>query len=143
MIRCPALLGASALLALAAQGCCTNSGRPAAPAGPPTAACSKAASYYELDLKLQTLRKKMMDCIGREARQGHLGTTHQCYRALRLVESARWWLKTLVMPQNHLSVYQPTEVFRLRFLCSIERLTAAKDPKQVEQRYLEMIRFYP
>ena len=142
MFHRPALLGASLLLALAAQGCCANSGRPTTPS-PPTATCSKAASYTELDLKLQNLRQKMMGCIGREARQGHVGMTHKCYRALRLVESARWWLKTLVMPHNRLPVYQPAEVFRLRFLCSIERLATARTPKQVEQRYLEMIRFYP
>ena len=137
-----ALLGPVALLAIAAQGCCPGRGRPA-PVKPIDTNCRGAASYSELDQKLRNLRKKMMSCIGSEARQGHVGTTHQCYRALRLVESARWWLKTLVMPQNRLPVYQPAEVFRLRFLCSIERLAAATTPKQVEARYLEMIRFYP
>ncbi len=125
---------------LAAQGCCTTS--QATPARPPST-CSKTASPQELDLKLEALRKMMMDCIGRQARRGHVGTTHQCYRGLRLVESARWWIKTLVMPGNRLPVYQPTEVQRRRFLCAIERLAAARTPKQVELRYLEMIRYYP
>ncbi len=142
MIPRPALLGASLALALAAQGCCASKGTPAT-AKPPAQDCKVESSYAELDVKLQKLRKKMMDCIGSEARQGHVGTTHQCYRALRLVESSRWWLKTLVMPKNRLPVYQPAEVFRRRFLCSIERLAAAQTPRQVEQRYLEMIRYYP
>ena len=137
MFRLSALLA----LILAAQGCCAS--RATTPVGPAAATCDTTASDTELDAKLQSLRNKMMECIGREAKRGHVGITHQCYRALRLVESARWWLKTLVMPQNRLPVYQPSEVFRLRFLCSIERLTRAVTPRQVEQRYLEMIRYYP
>lgn len=142
-MRARSLLLACLPALLAAQGCCTTAGQaaPDRPLAPVT--CTQRSSPQELDLKLEALRKMMMVCIGREARQGHVGQTHQCYRGLRLVESARWWLKTLVMPGNRLPVYQPTEVMRRRFLCAIERLTAARTPKQVERSYLEMIRYYP
>lgn len=129
-------------LSMLAQGCCPPPGRtPATPRTLPS--CDHNPGYRELDQKLQTLRNKMLACVGREGSQGHVATTHQCYRGLRLVESARWWLKTLVMPENAIAVYQPAERLRLRFLCAIERLARAEDPGQIERRYVELIRHYP
>jgi hypothetical protein len=81
--------------------------------------------------------------VGREAQKGHLDTAHRCYRALRLLESARWWTRTLMTPDQQLKVYQPPEVIRDDFLCCIERLVQAKTPDEVERLYLEMVKNYP
>jgi len=87
----------------------------------------------------------MLRCIGEKGRQGDLERAHRCFRALRLLESARWWLRTL-LGENGLTpaVYRvPVETVKNEFLCRIERLTRAKTPREIEQIYLEMVRSYP
>ena len=88
-------------------------------------------------------RRPLLDCVGREASQGNLPRAHRCYRSLRLLESARWWLQTLVGQDELHRVYAPAESIRLEFLCRIEALAAAHTPEQVEALYLNMIRSFP
>lgn len=105
--------------------------------------CQRTGSCNLLDLQLQKTRKLMLECVGREADKGHVGPAHQCYRALRLVESSRWWLETLMTPANSIQVYKPAERIRMQFLCCIERLAQARTPAQIERLYLDMVRSYP
>lgn len=74
-----------------------------------------------------------------------VGRTHRCFRALRLLESGRWWLRTL---ESHLSTAPPvyaTSIASIRreFYCRLERLAEARTPEQVQRRYIEMVRAYP
>lgn len=107
--------------------------------------CQKIGSCGQLDTALRAAKKPLLACISRAGASMDVGRTHRCYRALRLLESARWWLRTLdaelgVMPK----VYRiPVETIRQEFYCRIERIGAARTAEQVERRYLEMVRSYP
>jgi hypothetical protein len=119
---------------------------PATEARPPcTPQCRRDHTCHLLDDKLVAGRAPLLDCVGREARRGHLGRAHRCYRALRLIESARWWLQTLTSEDPVLpTVYRvPVETVRSEFLCRLEILARARTPVEVERRYLEMIKAYP
>jgi hypothetical protein len=96
-----------------------------------------------LDAELVAARRPLLACIGQEASRGHLSEAHRCYRSLRLLESARWWLETILGQDELETVYQPAETIRSEFLCRIEQLARAKTATEVEQLYLEMIRSYP
>jgi hypothetical protein len=91
------------------------------------------------------VRQPLLACVGRATRHGHLDEAHRCYRALRLVESARWWLRTFATEESSLaSVYRvPVETVHLDFLCRVRRLAAARTPEAVERLYLDMIQAYP
>ncbi|MCB9555470.1 MAG: hypothetical protein H6707_05150 [Deltaproteobacteria bacterium] len=86
-----------------------------------------------------------MQCIAVAANKGRLDRAHACYRALRLLESARWWLKT--MQASHPALppvyHEPNEQRRLEFFCRLERLAEARSPSEVQRRYLAMIRSLP
>jgi hypothetical protein len=84
-----------------------------------------------------------MQYLGQEAQRGHLNQAHRSYRALRLLESARWWLQTILNENELDPVYQTSETTRQEFLCRIEELTRATTPGRVEAVYMEMIRSYP
>jgi len=130
------------IVALSTSSCCATPQRKTTPHC--ETACLKR-SCADLDERLLQARQPLLDCIAREGRRSHIGQTHRCYRALRLIESARWWLRTLnaslgIMPP----VYKvPTESLRQEFLCRIERLAAARTPHEVQRRYLEMVAAYP
>jgi hypothetical protein len=119
---------------------------PAKPGQPPRTCvpdCHRRSSCAELDARLVDARQPLLECVGREAGHGNLAQAHRCYRSLRLLESARWWLKTL-LGQNELdSVYMPADNIKLEFLCRIEALSRARTPEKVEALYLDMIRSYP
>jgi len=100
-------------------------------------------SCPDLDGALVAARQPLLECVGGEARRGHLAGAHRCYRALRLLESARWWLRTLIGQDEMASVYQPSETVRLEFLCRIEQLARARTADEVERLYLDTIRSYP
>ncbi|MCC6748659.1 MAG: hypothetical protein IT371_13445 [Deltaproteobacteria bacterium] len=99
----------------------------------------------ELEARLDEARRPFVACVGDEARLGRLSTAHRCFRALRLLESGRWWLRTLTGEAETVpTVYGVTrEPVRLDFLCRLERLALARSAPAVEERYLEMIRAYP
>jgi len=96
-----------------------------------------------LDARLVDARQPLLACVGREAGHGDLQAAHRCYRALRLLESARWWLMTITGQDELHRVYAPAETVRQEFLCRIESLTRARTPARVEALYLDMIRSYP
>jgi hypothetical protein len=106
-------------------------------------ACHRAGRCSDLDGQLLAARQPLLRCVGERARRGELTDAHRCYRALRLLESARWWLKTLLGQDELLTVYQVTESHRLEFLCRIAELARATTPGAVERLYLEMIRAFP
>jgi len=105
--------------------------------------CRKTSSCAQLDGRLVEARQPLLACVGREAAHGNLDRAHRCYRSLRLLESARWWLKTLTAQDELHRVYSPSDSVLTEFLCRIEALTLARTPGKVEALYLEMIRSYP
>jgi hypothetical protein len=105
--------------------------------------CEKTSSCGQLDAQLVAARQPLLDCIGEQARRGNLEHAHRCYRSIRLLESARWWLKTLTGQDDVHKVYSPSDTFKREFLCRIEALSRARTPQKVEALYLEMIRSYP
>ena len=135
----PALTAAA--LALLVSGCAPV--RAQDPSSSCVPECHRTQSCGELDRRLEAARQPLLRCIGEEARRGHLADAHRCYRSVRLLESARWWLGSLMGVDEISSVYQPSETFRLEFLCQIERLSRARSPDEVERLYLETIRSYP
>jgi len=108
-----------------------------------TPRCERTVGCGALNQELLKAQKFFYRCISEQAPKGHLSQTHKCYRSLRLLESARWWLKTLTTPEDQLKVYQPSSVILRQFLCAIERLAAARDSAEVERLYLDMVRHYP
>ena len=130
------------LSAFSAMGCAPKP-LPRSPASSCTPRCSGDRGCGDLDGKLIAARQPLLQCIGHQASRGHLAEAHRCYRSLRLIESARWWLKTLSSPNELDAVYQPSEKMRQEFICRIEKLTQAKTPAEVETLYLEMIRAFP
>jgi hypothetical protein len=107
--------------------------------------CNTIEQCPELDERLVSARQPLFKCIATEAHAGRLDKAHRCYRALRLIESARWWLRTLTADRGELpSVYRtPVETFRNEFFCRIERLSTAAQPELIEQRYLDVIQAFP
>ncbi len=105
--------------------------------------CQPASGCPELDAALVAARRPLLACVGEEARHGRLAEAHRCYRALRFLESARWWLSTLLGSDEMSAVYQPAESVRLEFLCRIERLVGARTAADVERHYLDTIRAFP
>jgi hypothetical protein len=87
----------------------------------------------------------MLDCVGKHAHAGRLDRAHRCYRALRLIESARWWLRTLASDDALLpNMYRvPVETVRQAFVCRIERLAGARTAAEVEARSLQMVQAFP
>jgi hypothetical protein len=134
------------MLLCAALGC---SGPDAVvrPTPPPPASCaldcSPSFGCLGLDNGLVKARALMVKCVGDQASKGHISRAHRCYRAARLLESARWWLTTLQVPDHINKVYQPSPSRHRAFLCSIQRLGKCSTATEVEQRYLEMIKYYP
>ena len=129
------------LLPLLALGCSPPPVQP-----PPRScvpACHKRSSCDALDARLVDARQPLLACVGREATRGELAEAHRCYRSLRLLESARWWLKTLTGQDELHSVYMPSDTVKMEFLCRIEALTRARTPQEVEVLYLDMIRAFP
>lgn len=125
---------------------CAACALPSRPAVKPCSpACARQADCAGLDERLLQARAPLLGCVGRATRHGHLDRAHRCYRALRLIESARWWLRTLNAEDASLpAVYGvPVETVRLDFLCRLRRLAGARTPEEVERRYLDMIRAYP
>jgi hypothetical protein len=114
-------------------------------ADPPlcTPACQRNMSCAGLDAQLIAARAPLLECVGQEAQRGHLAGAHRCYRSLRLLESARWWLTTLTGRDDLGTVYQPAEMVRQEFLCRIEKLARATTAEEVERLYLDMIRSFP
>lgn len=105
--------------------------------------CDPARDCSILDHDLVKARQLMVKCVGQQAGKGHVGQAHGCYRAVRLLESARWWLTTLQVPDLVNRVYQPSPSRHRAFLCAIQRLGKCRTVQEVERRYLEMIRYYP
>jgi len=106
-------------------------------------ACQRDHSCAALDAQLIAARAPLLRCVGQEAQQGHLAGAHRCYRSLRLLESARWWLTTLLDRDEMVTVYQPADTVRQEFLCRIEELARAKTAEEVERLYLDMVRAFP
>ena len=96
-----------------------------------------------LDHDLVAARRIMVKCVGDQAAKGHVARAHSCYRAVRLLESARWWLTTLQVPDLVSRVYQPSPSRHRAFLCSIQQLGKCRTAEEVELSYLEMVRRYP
>jgi len=107
--------------------------------------CKKENNCSRLDAELVNARRPLLRCVGEEARRGHLDRAHRCYRALRLIESARWWLRTLTSDTGILpALYRgPVESMRQEFLCRVEKLATARTPAAVERLYLDIVRAYP
>lgn len=139
-------LASAAVLILSAG--CSSQPKPAVAKPQPKLCiprCHRNKTCDELDAKLVAARQPLLRCIGREADHGRLANAHKCYRALRLIESARWWLRTLTSEDGIMhSIYRVSvEPLRLNFLCQIERLTRARRPAEVEKIYLEIVRSFP
>ena len=124
-------------------GACASVPPPSTTSAPCTPACLRTSSCAGLDARLVDARQPLLACVGEEARRGNLARAHRCYRALRLLESARWWLKTLLGQDELHVVYMPADNIKAEFLCRIEALSRARTPAEVETLYLEMIRSYP
>lgn len=123
---------------------CSSPAKPIESRPPPcNPACLATNSCLSLDDALVDARGPMLACVGREAGRGNLAAAHRCYRSLRLLESARWWLKTLLGQDELHAVYMPSETVKRQFICRIQALTRAKTASEVERLYLEMIRSYP
>jgi hypothetical protein len=140
-MQTPALTAAALALPLLASGC-----GPVRVSEPPSRCipeCHRNQSCAQLDARLEAARLPLLRCIGEEARRGHLDAAHRCYRSVRLLESARWWLSSLMGVDEVNGVYQPSETVRLEFLCHIERLSRAGSPDEIERLYLDTIRSYP
>ena len=138
-MQAPALTAAA--LALPFLACAPV--RSADPPHPCVPECQRTQRCGQLDSRLEAARQPLLRCIGEEARRGHLSDAHRCYRSVRLLQSARWWLSSLMGVDELSSVYQPSETVRLEFLCHIERLSRARSPAEVERIYLDTIRSYP
>jgi hypothetical protein len=135
------------LLTCLLGGCCTTTTR-SCPSktrfAPCLPICHEQQRCNQLDDKLVEARRPLLQCVARQGEQSHLGTAHRCYRALRLLESARWWLRTLMAERDSLRVYRvPSETARLNFLCLIEKLAQATKPREVERIYSEIVRSFP
>jgi len=120
-----------------------QAGPPARPARACELSCEPRQGCAELADDLLGARKLMIQCVGQEADRGHLADAHRCFRAARLLESARWWLRTLMVSDEVTRVYQPSPQRHRRFLCSIQRLARCQTSAQVEAAYLDMIQHYP
>jgi len=105
--------------------------------------CRPENGCPELDAALVAARRPLLLCVGEQARRGRLADAHRCYRALRFLESARWWLRTLLGSDEMSAVYQPSETVRIEFLCRIEQLVRARTAAEVERLYLDTIRAFP
>jgi hypothetical protein len=126
------------------SGCASSvSAGASAPLPRDVAACPHSIRGEELDARLMEARQPLFACVAERARHGLLAEAHRCYRALRLLESARWWHKSLLDVNEMTRVYQPSETHRQEFLCRIEQLARARTPDEVERLYIEMIRSYP
>ncbi len=140
---------AALLVAGGGAGCAASPSRsaPLLPGGLGARRCSPACARDDscdtLDRRLGEHQKRFLGCVQENAARGKLEQTHRCYRTLRLLQSARWWLQTLSIPSYRLKVYQPDDALHQAFLCAIERLLATRTPEEVERRYLEMVRSYP
>lgn len=99
----------------------------------------------QLDDQLVAARKPLLSCVRLNADRGLFLDAHRCYRAMRLLESARWWLETIMMQAPAVPDVYPilADAFRTEFLCKLQRVAAAKNPEQIEQSYLDMVRAYP
>lgn len=133
----------SLILALILTSSCTRARPPVSPMLPCTPRCQANNTCHALDASLVLARKPLLQCIGQQAQRGHLVQAHRCYRSLRLLESARWWLKTLISQSASDGVYQISETTRREFLCKIEQLARSRTPEEVERVYMEMIRAFP
>ncbi len=122
---------------------CLKSRSPSTPARPCIPRCLAQKQCHDLDDSLVLARKPLLQCIGKQAQRGHLSQAHRCYRSLRLLESARWWLKTVMNQSPADGVYQISETTRREFLCKIEQLARSRTPEDVERVYMEMIRAFP
>lgn len=129
-------------LALLTASCCAPP-PPAKVYKPCTPTCQQNNTCDALDAKLVDARQPLLACVGQQASKGNLAGAHRCYRSLRLLESARWWIKTLMSQDELHAVYKPSSVITREFLCQIESLTRARTPDEVERIYLETIRSYP
>jgi hypothetical protein len=118
-----------------------NASRPQATACRPR--CQPGSGCPELDAALVAARSPLLRCVGEAAGHGRLADAHSCYRAIRFLESARWWLQTLLGSDEMSAVYQPAESVRLEFLCRIEQLARARTAAEVERLYLDTIRAFP
>jgi hypothetical protein len=127
---------------LSSSGCCPPP-KPRKVIKPCTPRCQREGSCAGLDARLVEARQPLLTCVGKRASKGDLAGAHRCYRSLRLLESARWWLKTLMEQDDLHAVYKPSAVVTREFLCQIEALAGAKTAVEVERIYLEMIRSYP
>jgi hypothetical protein len=137
-------LGPAVLFAMAAgSAACGAHSHPRPSVKPCKPECLATSACAELDTQLIEARRPLLKCVGEQARRGNLVGAHRCYRALRLLESARWWLKTLMGTDELHTVYMPSETIKNEFLCRIEALTRAQTPAEVERLYLDMIRSYP
>lgn len=105
--------------------------------------CEPASGCLDLADRLITLRDRMVRAVGTEAQAARLVRAHGYYRAVRLIESARFWLESLYAPDELQRVYQPSLSLYRRFLCAIQRLAEARSVAEVEERYLDMVRSYP
>lgn len=105
--------------------------------------CQPGSGCPELDAALVSARAPLLRCVGEAAGHGRLADAHRCYRAIRFLESARWWLQTLLGSDEMSAVYQPAESVRLEFLCRIEQLARARTAAEVERLYLDTIRAFP
>lgn len=143
MQRTPPTLVLVAASLLLLDACSSPSAKPERPPRSCVPDCHRRASCAELDARLVDARQPLLACVGRAAGHGNLARAHRCYRALRLLESARWWLKTLLGQDELDSVYMPADNIKLEFLCHIEALSRARTAEKVEALYLDMIRSYP
>ena len=102
-------------------------------------------NYDGLDEALLRARKPLLRCVALQGRRSNLHEAHICFRALRQIESARWWLDTLIGDTGWAPrVYRaPSESALRRFFCAVALLARAETAEEVERRYLEVVRAYP
>lgn len=123
-------------------GCATPpSAKPTAPPCQPR--CERDRSCAALDEALLSARSPLLACVARAGAKSDLATTHRCHRALRLIENARWLLKTVQGETGFAPPVYNAPVSRREFFCRIEALAAARTAPEVERRYIALVRAYP
>ncbi|MBW2732542.1 MAG: hypothetical protein JRH20_09120 [Deltaproteobacteria bacterium] len=131
------------LLSMLSGGCCTKPLRAQDTTLHCRPQCERMRSCKSLDERLLAARRPLLACVARAGAKSDLASTHRCHRALRLIENARWLLRTVQADGDFTLPVYNAPLSRRSFFCHVEHLAAAPTAQAVEQRYLALVRAYP